>query len=61
MNAGLPIGYKQKLLQKSKSYDNPFQNFLFENNYSDEDCQLSQIIMTYFSNFIKTGYQSFHP
>lgn len=32
-----------------------YDDFIFDNRFEEEDVELSKIIMTYFTNFIKTG------
>lgn len=32
-----------------------YDDFIFDNGFKEEDVELSKIIMTYFTNFIKTG------
>lgn len=33
----------------------PYNDFIFESPFHLDDIELSKIMMTYFSNFIKTG------
>ncbi len=56
---GLPIAYK--LNNKTKSFrskikERPFENFIFDSGFNEQDIRLSKIVMTYFTNFIKNGY-----
>ena len=56
---GLPVAYKLNLRNKLSTKglkDKPFENFIFESPFSDLDIKLSHVMMTYFTNFIKTGY-----
>lgn len=56
---GLPIAFKLNLNQpKSKSLngiERPFDNFIYENTFNEQDIELSEIMMIYFTNFVKSG------
>ena len=52
---GLPFAYFHSLLKKNETMDYPFSGFLMENMFSSEDLRFSQVLMNYYSNFIKNG------
>jgi hypothetical protein len=41
--------------KKTKHLSYPYDDFIFDNSFEKQDIELSKIVMTYFTNFIKTG------
>ena len=56
---GLPIAYylseNQNEYTNESLFDHPYENFVLEDKFDADDVKLSQLIMTYFTNFIKNG------